>query len=76
MAHPAELNWQRLPLTGADNVRDLGGYPVGLRQTKWHAFLRAGKLSRMSRTKTANSSTATVCAWSSTCAPRRGRVCT
>ncbi|MCH3926747.1 MAG: tyrosine-protein phosphatase [Atopobiaceae bacterium] len=44
MAHPAELNWQRLPLTGADNVRDLGGYPVGLRQTKWHAFLRAGKL--------------------------------
>ncbi|MGN0071787.1 MAG: tyrosine-protein phosphatase [Atopobiaceae bacterium] len=44
MAHPAELNWQRLPLTGTDNVRDLGGYPVGLRQTKWHAFLRAGKL--------------------------------
>ncbi|MEE6159336.1 tyrosine-protein phosphatase [Olsenella sp. YH-ols2221] len=44
MAHPAELNWQRLPLTGADNVRDLGGYPVGLRQTKWHAFLRAGAL--------------------------------
>ncbi len=47
MAHPAESNWQRLPLTGAYNVRDLGGYPVGMRQTKWHAFLRGDKLHDM-----------------------------
>lgn len=44
MAHPAESNWQRLPLAGAHNVRDLGGYPVGMHQTKWHAFLRGDAL--------------------------------
>lgn len=47
MAKAAELNWQRLPLEGACNVRDLGGYPVGIRQTKWHAFLRGDNLSHL-----------------------------
>lgn len=36
------LNFVRLPLEGAYNVRDLGGYPTKCgRMTKWHAFLRS-----------------------------------
>lgn len=38
-------NWIRLPLEGADNVRELGGLPaMDGRQTAWHRFLRAGQL--------------------------------
>lgn len=38
-------NWIRLPLKGADNVRELGGLPaMDGRQTAWHRFLRADQL--------------------------------
>lgn len=63
-------------------ARSCSGYPVGLRQTKWHAFLRAGKLENVTD-EDCEFLTATACAWSSTCAPRfveveaaRDRVCT
>ncbi|MBR2683828.1 MAG: tyrosine-protein phosphatase [Atopobiaceae bacterium] len=46
MSQPHELNWVRLPLEGAHNVRELGGYPVaGGIQTQYHRFLRADGLS-------------------------------
>lgn len=46
MQKPYELDWSRLPLEGAFNVRELGGYPVsnGV-QTRYHRFLRADSLS-------------------------------
>ena len=45
MAKPYELTWRRLPLEGAHNVRDLGGYPTANGgQTQWHRFLRADYL--------------------------------
>lgn len=47
---PHERNWVRLPLGGACNVRELGGYPtVNGNQTKYHRFLRSDGLSRISR---------------------------
>lgn len=46
MCQPYEKNWARLPLEGADNVRELGGYPVaGGGQTRYHRFLRADRMS-------------------------------
>ena len=45
MAKPYELDWARLPLEGAHNVRELGGFPVkGGGQTRYHRFLRADRL--------------------------------
>lgn len=46
---PHERNWVRLPLEGAYNVRELGGYPTANGgQTKYHRFLRADGLSYLS----------------------------
>ena len=39
------LNWVRLPLSGASNARDLGGYPTSDgRQTAFHQFVRMNSL--------------------------------
>lgn len=47
---PHERNWVRLPLDGAFNVRELGGYPTANGdQTKYHRFLRADGLSRITQ---------------------------
>lgn len=44
--HAYERDWQRLPLTGTANTRELGGYPTADgRQTAWHRFLRSDVLS-------------------------------
>lgn len=46
---PHEQCWTRLPLDGAFNVRELGGYPTANGgQTKHHRFLRADGLGRLS----------------------------
>lgn len=46
---PHEQPWVRLPLDGAFNVRELGGYPtVNGSWTKYHRFLRSDGLSRLS----------------------------
>ncbi len=42
-----DSNYVRLPLTGAYNVRDLGGYPCEAGCTAWRAFLRADDLGRL-----------------------------
>lgn len=43
-----EQNWIRLPLDGANNVRELGGIPaMGGKPTAWHAFLRSDQLSKV-----------------------------
>lgn len=43
--HPHERAWVRLPLTGAHNVRELGGYPTRSGDaTAYHRFLRADSL--------------------------------
>ena len=48
MSYPYELDWVRLPLEGAHNVRELGGYPVaGGGQTHYHRFLRSDGLSAL-----------------------------
>lgn len=45
MPEPYELDWVRLPLEEAHNVRELGGYPVaGGGQTHYHRFLRSDAL--------------------------------
>lgn len=45
---PHERNWVRLPLEGAVNVRELGGYPTpNSGQTMYHRFLRADGLGRL-----------------------------
>ena len=45
---PHERSWVRLPLDGADNVRDLGGYPTANgKQTLFHRFLRSDSLSTL-----------------------------
>lgn len=45
---PHERSWVRLPLEGACNVRELGGYPVANGgQTKYHRFLRSDGLERL-----------------------------
>lgn len=42
MTKPYELDWARLPLEGANNVRELGGYPIASGgQTRYHRFLRS-----------------------------------
>lgn len=42
-------NWQRLPLSGAFNARELGGYPTSDgRQTAWHHFVRSDCLDQLS----------------------------
>jgi protein-tyrosine phosphatase len=38
-----------LPLKGAFNVRDLGGYPCGGGATRWRTFVRADSLSALNR---------------------------
>ena len=45
MAEAWELNWQRLPLEGVVNARELGGYPTsdGV-QTRYHRFIRSDAL--------------------------------
>jgi len=44
-----KINYVRLPLTNADNVRDLGGLPAeGGRVTRWRTLLRSDDLSRLS----------------------------
>lgn len=44
--HAYERDWQRLPLEGTANTRELGGYPTADgRQTAWHRFLRSDALS-------------------------------
>lgn len=46
---PHEQPWVRLPLDGAFNVRELGGYPTANGGwTKYHRFLRSDGLSRLS----------------------------
>ncbi len=46
---PHEQAWVRLPLDGAFNVRELGGYPtMNGSWTKHHRFLRADGLARIS----------------------------
>ena len=41
-----EINYVRLPIKNAFNIRDLGGYPcVPAGVTRWHAFLRGDDLS-------------------------------
>lgn len=43
--HAYERDWQRLPLEGTVNTRELGGYPTaGGGQTAWHRFLRSDTL--------------------------------
>lgn len=45
---PHERSWVRLPLDGADNVRELGGYPTANGgQTHFHRFLRSDSLSML-----------------------------
>ena len=45
MAEAWEQNWQRLPLEGVVNARELGGFPTSSgRQTRWHRFLRSDSL--------------------------------
>lgn len=45
MSNAWDQNWQRLPLGGVVNARELGGYPTSSgRQTKWHRFLRSDSL--------------------------------
>lgn len=42
MTHAYESDWARLPLAGANNVRDLGGYPTSSGgMTRYHRFLRS-----------------------------------
>ncbi len=42
-------NWRRLPLTGASNVRDIGGYPTcDGAMTAYHCFLRSNTLAYLS----------------------------
>ncbi len=44
----AKLNWVRLPIDNLENCRELGGYGTSEgEQTKWHAFLRSGEMSRL-----------------------------
>lgn len=46
---PHERTWTRLPLDGAFNVRELGGYPtLNGNHTKYRQFLRSDGLSRLS----------------------------
>ena len=47
---PYKLNWVRLPLERAYNVRELGGYPVPGGQTAYHRFLRGDDLSALTDT--------------------------
>ena len=45
MAEAWEHSWVRLPLEGAHNVRELGGYPTASgRSTRYHRFLRSDAL--------------------------------
>ena len=45
MAEAWELNWQRLPLEGVVNARELGGFPTQSGgQTRYHRFLRSDAL--------------------------------
>ncbi|MBQ9058819.1 MAG: tyrosine-protein phosphatase [Atopobiaceae bacterium] len=45
MSEAWEKNWVRLPLEGAYNVRELGGYPASMgRPTLFHRFLRSDSL--------------------------------
>ncbi|MBR3325977.1 MAG: tyrosine-protein phosphatase [Atopobiaceae bacterium] len=45
---PHEQDWLRLPLDGAVNVRELGGYPTANGgRTRFHRFLRADSLGRL-----------------------------
>ena len=45
MAEPWELNWQRLPLEGVVNARELGGFPTARgEQTRFHRFIRSDAL--------------------------------
>ena len=46
---PWELCWSRLPLEGAHNTRELGGYPCASGgHTNYHAFLRSDDLFQLS----------------------------
>lgn len=46
--HGYEKNWQRLPLEGTANTRELGGYPTADGgQTVWHRFLRSDGLTEI-----------------------------
>ena len=46
---PYEQPWARLPLSGAFNVRELGGYPtVGGARSEYRRFLRSDALCRLS----------------------------
>ena len=45
MAQPWELTWQRLPLEGMANARELGGFPTADGgQTLWRRFIRSDAL--------------------------------
>lgn len=43
------LNYKRLPLESAFNVRDIGGYPVSNGITKWNIFLRSEGIERVTK---------------------------
>ncbi|MCW5657082.1 MAG: tyrosine-protein phosphatase [Burkholderiaceae bacterium] len=47
--HPQRADWhRRLPLEGAVNFRDLGGYPVGEgRRTRWRRLFRSDSLAAL-----------------------------
>ncbi len=54
MAEPWELNWQRLPLEGVANARELGGFPIaGGGQTRFRRFIRSDSLSAATRSDVA-----------------------
>ena len=43
----ATLATRRIPLSGTYNLRDVGGYPVGDRTTRWGALLRSDALHKV-----------------------------
>lgn len=50
MPQPWELDWTRLPLEGAHNTRELGGYPTSSgAQTRYHRFLRSDALGELTQ---------------------------
>lgn len=47
MASAWDKNWQRLPLEGVVNARELGGFPTRSgAETQWHRFVRSDALTR------------------------------
>ncbi len=48
MTYDPSLNWQRLPLSGGNNFREIGGYPTeDGRMIRYHRFIRASSTSHL-----------------------------